>query len=148
MKNLNDLTILIFPVLIAVFSSCSSPSTNIKSKLVGKYASTSENEYDNFKDTIEIRSTDDGKFDIQTLANWSAAKKDDPERPNKNKKAGEWINYGPGRIKVATFQASDNTLRIADPLSSSVTVFPVDFNKKTIKMASRLVDTIVYHKIE
>jgi len=37
----------------------------MKDNIVGKYASSSENKYDYFKDTIEVRATDDGKFDIQ-----------------------------------------------------------------------------------
>lgn len=113
MKSSNNLINLIFLLLIVILFACS--SSDMKNKLTGKYYSVSENEFDNFKDTIEIRPTDDGKFDIQRLANWSAAKEDDPTRPNKNKKAGEWVNYGPGKIQVATFQTSDNTLRIADP---------------------------------
>ncbi|MBB5634965.1 hypothetical protein HDE68_000850 [Pedobacter cryoconitis] len=57
----------------------------------------------NLNDIIEVGHTDDGKFDIQRLSNWSAAKKDDSQRPSKNRRAGFWINYGPGRIDLATF---------------------------------------------
>jgi hypothetical protein len=71
----------------------------MKKDIEGKYASAGENEYDHFKDTLQVKSNDEGKFDMQIVANWSAAKHDDPERPNKNKKAGSGIIMVPIRWK-------------------------------------------------
>jgi len=75
-------------------------SEEIGKKIAGKYTSESENNYDHFKDTLEIKPTDDGKFDITTLARWSAAKKDDHQRPV-NKVAGVWNKHGQGKTRVA-----------------------------------------------
>lgn len=133
--------------ILLTISSCTS-SPNLKAEIIGKYASSSENNYDYFKDTIEVRSTDDGKFDIQTIANWSAAKKDDPQRPNKNKKAGVWNNYGAGEINVATLQESDKTLRITDPMSGTVRVLSIDLEKKTIEETTKDGIKELYHKVQ
>ncbi len=100
--------------------------------IAGKYASTGENEYDHFKDTMRVKSNDEGKFDMQVVARWSAAKHDDRERPNKNKKAGVWNNYGSDEVEVATFQASDSTLRIVEPVTGKVRIFKVNTETKTI----------------
>lgn len=78
MKILRNISFIVLTLLSLGIASCSS-SSQINKEIVGKYASESENEYDHFKDTVEIKLTDDGKFDIQTIANWSAAKQDDPE---------------------------------------------------------------------
>lgn len=144
MVTLKNIGLIRWLLLMTCLMSCSSSPEN---QIEGKYASQSENNYDHFKDTIEVRPTDDGKFDIQRLSNWSAAKKDDPQRPSKNKKAGFWINYGPGRIDVATFQKSDHTLRITEPMSSSVRIMKVDLEKQTIKWPTKYGDTIIYNKI-
>lgn len=141
-KNLLNLSAL----LLIIAFSCTN-SSNIENEIVGKYASSGENNYDYFKDTIEVRSTDDGKFDIQQISNWSAAKKDDPQRPNKNKRAGVWNNYGAGETEVATLQKSDNTLRITDPMTGTVHVLVVDLQKKTITEISKDGDRAVYNKI-
>ncbi|MFW0717387.1 hypothetical protein [Pedobacter sp. N23S346] len=144
-------TLKLTPVLNAIFltlivSACSS-SGRLKEDISGKYASTGENEYDYFKDTMEVKSTDEGKFDIQVIATWSAAKRDDPERPNKNKKAGLWNNYGADEIEVATLQASDTTLRITEPMTGKVRIFKVDTDKKTITQISADGTRHVYTKI-
>lgn len=65
----------------ALFSySCSSKKQD---ELVDLYSSSGENNYYRYKDTIEVRPTDDGKFDIQSLAMWSP-----PEVVRQDKKAG------------------------------------------------------------
>lgn len=131
MKTLKKTPLLNFLFLTLFISGCSS-SGKLKDDISGKYASTSENNYDHFKDTLEVKPNDDGKFDIQTIAIWSAAKQDDPERPNKNKKAGVWNNYGAGDIEIATLQASDTTLRITEPMTGQVRIFKVNTDQKTI----------------
>lgn len=146
MRTLKSTTILNAITLILFISACSS-SGQLKGDISGKYASKGENNYDYFKDTIEVKSTDEGKFDIQVIATWSAAKKDDPERPNKNKKAGLWNNYGAGDVEVATLQVSDTTLRITEPMTGKVRIFKVDTDKKTITQISADGTTDVYTKI-
>jgi len=146
MKNFRNAILFTSAILATLISSCS-PSSNIKDNIVGKYASTSENNYDSFKDTIEVRSTDEGKFDIQTIANWSAAKKDDPQRPNKNKKAGVWNNYGPGKVDEATLQVSDTTLRITEPMTGNVRILNIDLDKKTISELLGDGTKAIYHKV-
>ncbi|WP_124579454.1 hypothetical protein [Pedobacter sp. KBW06] len=95
-----------------------------------------------------MRLTDDGKFDIQQLSNWSAAKKDDPQLPNKNKKAGVWNNYGMGEIEVATLQKSDNTLRITEPMTGTVRILVFDIEKKIITESSKDGIKTIYHKFK
>jgi len=146
MKNFRNAILFNSAILAILISSCS-PSSNIKDNIVGKYASTSENNYDYFKDTIEIKSTDDGNFEIQTIANWSAAKKDDPQRPNKNKKAGIWNNYGPGKVSVAALQISDTTLRITEPITGNVRILYINLHTKTIFEPLGDGDKSIYHKI-
>lgn len=145
METLRNLFITVGLLLIFSMTYCSSSSKTIKD-IAGRYAFEGENEFDYFKDTIEIRPTDDGKFDVQTIANWSAAKKDDPERPV-NKKAGVWTNYGAGKIKVATLQVSDMTLRITDPLSGEVRIMTINRYKKSIEITSKNGTKRVYHKV-
>lgn len=116
-------------------------------EIVGKYASSSENNYDYFKDTIEVKKTDDGKFDIQQLSNWSAAKEDDPQRPNKNKQAGVWNNYGPGDTEVATLQISDKTLRITDPMAGTVQILTFDPERNTLVQIAKDGSKTTYFKI-
>lgn len=62
--NLGIISIVATLLVVITITSCTS-SSNMKDNIVGKYASSSENKYDYFKDTIEVRATDDGKFDIQ-----------------------------------------------------------------------------------
>ncbi|CAM4221966.1 hypothetical protein SAMN06265348_107291 [Pedobacter westerhofensis] len=128
------------------YAACSSPE-GLKKSLVGKYASEGEDEYDNFRDTLEIRLLDNGNFDVQTIAHWSAAKMDNPLRPNENKKAGEWHSYGQDRTEVATLQASDTTLRITDPLTGQVKRIFVKSQGKTLEKTSRSGVKKVYHKV-
>lgn len=135
MKTLKKTPYLSSLFLFLFISACSS-SGKLKDDVSGKYTSKGENNYDYFKDTLEVKPSDDGKFDIQTIAIWSAAKQDDPERPNKNKKAGVWNNYGAGDIEVATLQASDTTLRITDPTTGQVRIYKVNTDQKTITRIS------------
>ncbi|RAJ28107.1 hypothetical protein LY11_03427 [Pedobacter cryoconitis] len=131
MKTLKKTPLLNYLFLLLFISACSS-SGKLKDDISGKYASTGENNYDYFKDTMQVKSNDHGKFDIQIIAIWSAAKQDDPERPNKNKKAGVWNDYGSGDLEVATLQASDTTLRITEPMTGQVRIFKVNTDQKTI----------------
>lgn len=147
MKRQGNICIAIAVISCLTIISCTS-SSNPSIELVGKYAYQGENKYDYFKDTIEVRRTDDGKYDVQRLSNWSAAKQDDPQRPNKNKKAEVWNNYGPGNIEVAVFQKSDNTLRITEPMIGTVKVLVFDPEKKTITRTSKDGEKTVYHKIQ
>ncbi len=66
METLKNIGLIACLQLMTCLISCSSSSEN---QIAGKYASQSENNYDHFKDTIEVRPTDDGKFDIQRLSN-------------------------------------------------------------------------------
>lgn len=132
-------------LIISILSCTSSNSMN--DEIVGKYASSSENNYDYFKDTIEVTKTDDGKFDIQQLSNWSAAKEDDPQRPNKNKQAGVWNNYGPGDTEVATLQISDKTLRITDPMAGTVRILTFDPERNILVQIAKDGSKTTYFKI-
>lgn len=146
MERLKKLKFIGIVMIASIIASCSSSS--LEKEIIGNYTSSSENNYDYFKDTIEVRSTDDGKFDIQQLSNWSAAKKDDPQRPNKNKKAGVWNNYGMGEIQVAILQVSDKTLRITDPMTGTVRVLSINLEKKTIEETAKDGTKIVYYKVQ
>jgi len=146
MKNIKSINILFLSCLIPFVYACST-SGGVKDDIAGKYASTGENEYDLYKDTMEVKANDDEKFDVQIIATWSAAKKDDPERPNKNKKAGVWNNYGSDPVEVATFQASDTTLRIAEPVTGKIKIFNVNTEKKTITQTLPDGSKNVYTKI-
>jgi len=147
MKRQGNSCIVITIVTCLIITSCTS-SSNSDKEIVGKYASQGENNFYYFKDTIEVRPTDDGKFDIQTLSNWSTAKTDDPQRPSKNKIAGVWNNYGPGDIEVAALQESDHTLRITEPMTGTVKILVFDPEKKTITQTSKDGEKTVYHKIQ
>jgi hypothetical protein len=146
MKTFKNLLFLSTLLLIFLFFACSS-SGSLKDDIAGKYASIGENEYDYFKDTLEVKPNDDGKFDIQKIAIWSAAKKDDPERPNKNKKAGVWNSYGADEVEVAALQISDTSLRITEPMTGRVRIFKVDPDKKTITRILADGNKKVYAKI-
>ncbi|MEJ2901675.1 hypothetical protein WAE58_04540 [Pedobacter panaciterrae] len=146
MKTSKNLPIPIALLLTFLISACSS-SGSLKDDISGKYTSAGENEYDYFKDTLEVKPNDDGKYDIQRIAIWSAAKKDDPERPNKNKKAGVWNNYGADEVEVASLQISDTTLRITEPMTGRVRIFEVNTDNKTITRVSADGDKKVYTKI-
>lgn len=146
MKRQGKICIAIAIVACLIITSCTS-SSNPGKEIVGKYHSKGENNFYYFKDTIEVRSTDDGKFDIQTLSNWSTAKTDDPQRPSKNKIAGVWNNYGPGDIEVAVLQESDHTLRITEPMTGTVKILVFDPEKKTITQTSKDGEKTVYHRI-
>jgi hypothetical protein len=133
-------------VICALFAACSS-SEELKKSLTGKYASEGEDEYDNFRDTLEVKLRDNGHFDLQTIAHWSAAKLDNPLRPNKNKKAGEWNSYGPERTEVAMLQVSDTTFRITDPLTGEVKRIYVKSKGKTLERTMRGGLKKIYHKV-
>lgn len=147
MKIQNNLGFLVGLLSVCCFAACSS-SSGIKKEIIGKYASKGENEYDNFKDTLEIRLLDDGKFDVQTIANWSAAKRDFPDRPNKNKKAGVWNSYGADKTEVAELQASDTTLRITEPITGEVKIIDIDLDNKKIQRTYRNGTKQVYTKVQ
>jgi hypothetical protein len=134
-------------VICVFFTACSS-SEELKKSLVGKYASEGEDEYDSFRDTLEVRLRDNGNFDLQTIAHWSAAKLDNPLRPNKNKKAGEWNSYGPDRTEVATLQASDTIFRITDPLTGEVKRIFVKSQGKSLERTIRGGVKKIYHKVQ
>ncbi|SEK23348.1 hypothetical protein [Parapedobacter koreensis] len=132
MKSISIITVA--GISFGLLNGCSSSpdKSDLTQEVVGKYASESENEFDHFRDTLEIKPTDDGRLDVTIIARWSAAKKDDPQRPNKNKVAGVWNDYGKGRTQVAELQASDTTLRITEPMDGSVTVIPVSLDEGTL----------------
>lgn len=136
----------IYLSLLLFMVACTS-SNQIKKEIVGRYSSEGENEYDRFKDTLEIRALDDEKFDIQKVAKWSSAKKDDPQRPNKNKKAGVWNSYGSSDSEVASLQVSDMTLRITEPLTGTVQIIAIDVENKTLKSTFHDGSTKIYHKV-
>lgn len=147
MKRLENICIAVATIACLTITSCTS-SSNFSKEVVGKYHSKGENNFYYFKDTIEVRPTDDGKFDVQTLSNWSTAKTDDPHRPSKNKIAGVWNNYGPGDIGVAALQESDHTLRITEPMTGRVKILIFDPEKKTITQTSKDGEKTVYYKIQ
>lgn len=130
-------------------SACSSnpDKSELTQQVLGKYASETENEFDYFRYTLEIKSTDDGKLDIIFLARWSAAKEDDPQRPV-NKVAGVWNNHGKGKTLVGELQASDTTLRISEPLDGSVTIIPVSLDDGTISWPQTDGETETFVKID
>lgn len=135
-------------LFICVFFTACSSSEELKKSLVGKYASEGEDEYDNFRDTLEIKLRDNGHFDVQTIAHWSAAKTDDPMRQDKNKKAGEWNSYGPERTEVAMLQVSDTTFRITDPLTGEVKRIFVRSQGKTLERTLRGGKKKIYYKVQ
>lgn len=130
-------------------NTCSSnpDKSDLTQKVAGLYTSESENEFDHFRDTLEIKPTDDGKFDLTVIARWSAAKEDDPQRPI-NQVAGEWNNRGKGRTMVAELQASDTTLRITEPMGGSVIIIPVSLDNGTLSWPLRDDGEKTYVKIE
>lgn len=149
MKTKNNFrnTALISIVFTAI--SCSSPTGNsdLKNRIAGRYASQTESTFDYYRDTLEIRPTDDGKFDVQIIAHWSSAKKDDPNRPS-NKVAGVWNKGNVGSTLVADFQASDTTLRIVEQLTGGVEILSFDDDKGTIQWPSDDGEVEVYTKIK
>ncbi|MCX2479665.1 hypothetical protein OQY15_11260 [Pedobacter sp. MC2016-15] len=147
MKALGNKGIYASLVMCVLFAACTS-SEELKKSLVGKYASEGEDEYDSFRDTLEIKLRDNGHFDVQTIAHWSAAKMDNPLRPNKNKVAGDWNNYGPEGVEVAMLQTSDTTLRITDPLTNEVKRIFVKSQGKTLERTVRGGVRKIYHKVE
>lgn len=129
-------------------SSCS-PSGNgsdVKDRIAGKYASQTESTFDYYRDTLEIRPTDDGKFDVQIIAHWSNAKEDDPNRPS-NKVAGVWNKGNVGSTLVADFQASDTTLRIVEQLTGGVEILSFNDDKGTIQWPSDDGEVEIYTKV-
>ncbi|MFD2965397.1 MULTISPECIES: hypothetical protein [Olivibacter] len=129
--------------------SCLSPKgkTDLKDQLIGKYASQSESTFDYYKDTVEIKSTDDGKFDVQVVAHWSNAKKDDPKRPV-NKVAGIWNKGKPGSILVADFQTGDTTLRIVGQLRGGVKILKFNLDKGVMEWPKDDGETLIYTKVD
>lgn len=142
-----------YPILLALSANClcscttSPPNKDLGESISGKYASSDENEYDYFKDTVEIRLLDDGKFDVATIANWSSAKKSDPQRPA-NKIAGVWNNYFDNKVSVAELQTSDTTLRITEPLTGEVRILSFDIDKKTMKWPQKNSGVKTYSKVQ
>jgi hypothetical protein len=139
-------------VLLSISSftfSCSSPKgkTDLQDQIVGKYASQSESTFDYYKDTVEIKPTDEGKFDVQVIAHWSNAKKDDPKRPV-NKVAGVWNKGKPGSILVADFQTSDTTLRIVGQLRGGVKILKFNLDKAIMEWPGDDGETLIYTKVD
>lgn len=134
--------------LFVLSSSCSSSSdkTHIAEQITGKYARQGENEYDYFKDTLEVRSLEDGKFDVQKIASWSSAKKSDPQRPV-NKVASVWNSGGPGRTRVAELQALDTTLRITEAISGHVIILHLNIDKGTLSWPTKSGGHSLYTKV-
>jgi hypothetical protein len=147
-KVMNNGFLALALLFVMVLVSCSSAEKRIGEKLVGRYTSTSENEFDHFRDTVELRALDGGLFDVQTIANWSAAKEDDPQRPNKNKVAGVWNSYGPGETEVADLQLSDTTLRITEPMTGTVKIIAVHVDDHTLEKTLRDGTKRIYTKIQ
>jgi hypothetical protein len=147
MKSLVNNGISICLVICVFFATCTS-SEQLKKSLVGKYASEGEDEYDTFRDTLEVRLKDNGHFDLQTIAHWSAAKLDNPLRPNKNRKAGECNSYGPERTEVAMLQINDTTFRITDPLTGEVKRIYVKSKGKTLERNVRGGVKKIYHRVQ
>lgn len=133
--------ILIFLCLV----SCTS-TDNSRKKLAGKYAAAGESGADQYKDTLEVRLLSNGNFEVQTIAHWSAAKKDDSTRTDANKKAGVWNSYGPDRSEVAFLQSGDTTLRITDQLTGEVKRIAIRSQGKTLERTYRGGVKKVYHK--
>lgn len=69
------------------------------------------------------------------------------QRPNKNKKAGVWNNYGAGEVETATLQLSDKTLRITDPMTGTVKILKIDLENKTIEETYKDGSKSLYHKV-
>ncbi|KAA8480071.1 hypothetical protein BDE36_2426 [Arcticibacter tournemirensis] len=135
--------------LSLITSACSSgpDKEEISERIIGKYAQQGENEFDYFKDTLEVRALEDGKFDVAKIAVWSSAKKSDPQRPS-NKVAGVWNHYGPGKTFVAELQAQDTTLRITEPISGAVTILHLDIDKGTLSWPAQDGGESVYPKVK
>ncbi|WP_130857945.1 hypothetical protein [Olivibacter jilunii] len=144
-KNFQFISLL---VITSITFSCSSSGrgSEVKDRIAGKYASESESTFDYYRDTVEIKPTDDGKFDVQTIAHWSNAKKDDPNRPA-NKVAGVWNKGKTGSVLVADFQASDTTLRIVGQLRGGVNILSFDVDKGVMQWPSDDGETVTYTKI-
>jgi len=118
---------------------------DLQKEVTGLYASESENTFDYFKDTLEIKANQDGKLDVTVIANWSSAKEDDPQRPT-NKVAGEWNNHGKGETLVGELQASDTTIRIAHPMYNTVDILKVDLEAGTLEYPTKD-GAVVYQKV-
>lgn len=118
---------------------------DLQKEVTGLYASESENTFDYFKDTLEIKANQDGKLDVTIVANWSSAKEDDPQRPT-NKVAGEWNNHGKGETLVGELQASDTTIRIAHPMYNTVDILKVDLEAGTLEYPTKD-GAVVYQKV-
>lgn len=131
----------------ATLFSCSSSESDLKQQITGKYAGSGENEFDHYKDTLEIKASDNGKYDVTTIANWSSAKESDPQRPF-NKVAGVWNSYGPEETQVAELQLSDTTLRITEPMTGKVTALSFDTDKGTLEWPLKNGERKVYTKVK
>ncbi len=118
---------------------------DLQTEVTGLYASERENTFDYFKDTLEIKTNQDGNLDITIIANWSSAKEDDPQRP-KNKVAGEWNNYGGGKTSVGELQSSDTTIRIAHPMYNTVDILKLDLEAGTLEYPTRD-GAVIYQKV-
>lgn len=148
MKAQNSLWYLTILSVVLTMISCSSPSANsdAKNQIAGKYASQSETTFDYYKDTLEIKPSNDGKFEVTVLARWTSAKKDDPNRPV-NKVAGVWNKGKQAPTLTADFQGSDTTLRITDPFSSKVTILFFDLDKGIMTWPNKDGEKQIYTKI-
>ncbi|MGJ1318724.1 hypothetical protein ACR776_09175 [Sphingobacterium spiritivorum] len=145
MINVKTLSCATLSLIFLYACTSGNNEADLQEKVTGLYASERENSFDYFKDTLEIKTNQDGNLDITIIANWSSAKEDDPKRP-KNKVAGEWNNYGKGETSVGELQSSDTTIRIAHPMYNTVDVLKVDLEAGTLEYPTRD-GAIIYQKV-
>ncbi len=63
MKPISIIAIQFFSLGLLIIACTSNPDkSDLTQEVVGIYASESENEFDYFKDTLEIKATDDGDY--------------------------------------------------------------------------------------
>ena len=145
MRKIRTLSCTSLSLILMYACTSGNNGADLQKKVTGLYASESENTFDYFKDTLEIKANQDGKLDVTIIANWSSAKEDDPQRP-KNKVAGEWNSYGKGDTKVGELQTSDTTIRIAHPMYNTVDILKIDLNAGTLEYPKKD-GAVVYQKV-
>lgn len=145
MINIKTLSCTSLSLILMYACTSGNNGADLQKEVIGLYASESENTFDYFKDTLEIKANQDGKLDVTIIANWSSAKEDDPQRPT-NKVAGEWNNHGKGETLVGELQASDTTIRIAHPMYNTVDILKVDLEVGTLEYPTKD-GAVVYQKV-
>ncbi len=145
MINIKTLSCTSLSLILMYACTSGNNGADLQKKITGLYASESENTFDYFKDTLEIKANQDGKLDVTIIANWSSAKEDDPQRPT-NKVAGEWNNHGKGETLVGELQANDTTIRIAHPMYNTVDILKVDLEAGTLEYPTKD-GAVVYQKV-